>query len=495
MHSPFKKPKSNDLPGKIKELIQSLSNEEDRKLFTNIYNKVTKKTHNHGSPKKNGDGTITKCIDSFKKGADPNILIQLEKLLREQEEYQKYYNYYTEKFLPALETEVMKLEVEPSVFNNEREQSQGSPTRRGKILEIISGITKRSNNKDHPSSTIQNQNGRRNNQIDRQDNATRLFKNKSFSSEVAIAASSGSSALERDSLAKGVSGKGTPGTYKILRSSGHNSASAFPTLEQSQLNGSFSQSCEDLENEDPSTTADAVEMPSDANTSKLSGGNDSDSGIDSPRKSEESSRSPVSSRRSSISSTEENNNSQKEDTGNQMQPEQTAEEEPQVQESGNSSDQRDQVKNGVSPGVVQVADTEIQREKNMNPDGQATQMTGSQAKDSMQPEEKKDRKNATTPVQKLPVNEKKDEDIPLKQPNNRNFHVVLVAGCALSTIGCIVAGVMTSGLVGAGLLAMAAVFAIAAVAELHSNFLSSKLTSISVEPHVNDKELTACSHL
>lgn len=82
-----------------------------------------------------------------------------------------------------------------------------------------------------------------------------------------------------------------------------------------------------------------------------------------------------------------------------------------------------------------------------------------------------------------------------KQPNNRNLHVALVAGCALSTIGCIVAGAMTSGLVGAGLLAMAAVFAIAAVAELHSNFLSSKLTSISVEPHVNDKELTACSHL
>ncbi|MGL9779113.1 MAG: hypothetical protein ACR5K5_02480, partial [Wolbachia sp.] len=73
----------------------------------------------------------------------------------------------------------------------------------------------------------------------------------------------------------------------------------------------------------------------------------------------------------------------------------------------------------------------------------------------------------------------------------RNLHVALVAGCALSTIGCIVAGAMTSGLVGAGLLAMAAVFAIAAVAELHSNFLSSKLTSINVSPLVNDKELTA----
>lgn len=39
----LKKSRSNDLPYKIEELIQSLSNEEDRKLFTNIYKKVTKK--------------------------------------------------------------------------------------------------------------------------------------------------------------------------------------------------------------------------------------------------------------------------------------------------------------------------------------------------------------------------------------------------------------------------------------------------------------------
>ncbi|WP_410542202.1 hypothetical protein [Wolbachia endosymbiont of Tetranychus urticae] len=53
----------------------------------------------------------------FNKGADPNVLIQLEKLLREQEKYQKYYNYYTEKFLPALEKEVMGSEVGLPVFN------------------------------------------------------------------------------------------------------------------------------------------------------------------------------------------------------------------------------------------------------------------------------------------------------------------------------------------------------------------------------------------
>lgn len=424
------------------------------------------------------DETLNKCIELFSNHASSNILTDLEEKLKEDE---KHHDNYIKNFLPELKKKVM--------------QSQLDQAKKTKIEKVIRELitldaVSKSSDKDHPSSTIQNQNGRRNNQINK--NAVGLLKNKSFSNEVAIAESSGSSPLERDSLAKGVSGKGTPGKYNILRDSIRYDASLPPTLEQSQLNGSFSQSCEDLENEDPSTTADAAEMPSDANTSKLSGGNDSDSGIDSPRKSEESSRSPVSSRRSSISSTEENNNSQKGDTGNQIQQEQDALEEPQVQESGNSSDQRDQVKNGVSPGVIQVADTEIQREKNMNPDGQATQMTGSQAKDSMQPEEKRDRKNAITIVQKFPLNKKKGEDTPPeKQPNNRNLHVALVAGCALSTIGCIVAGAMTSGLVGAGLLAMAAVFAIAAVAELHSNFLSSKLTSISVEPHVNDKGLTA----
>jgi len=150
----------------------------------------------------------------------------------------------------------------------------------------------------------------------------------------------------------------------------------------------------------------------------------------------------------------------------------------------------DQVENGISPGVIQVADTGIQREKNTDSSGQATQVKGGQTKDSMQPEEKKDKKNTTTTVQKSPANKNNSEDTPpKKQPNNRNLHVALVAGCALSTIGCIVAGAMTSGLVGAGLLAMAAVFAIAAVAELHSNFLSSKLTSINVSPLVDDKSL------
>ncbi|WP_265036373.1 hypothetical protein [Wolbachia endosymbiont (group A) of Anomoia purmunda] len=376
MLSPLKNPKNNE-----KGINQS--------LHEIIYKKVTKENHKYASPQK-GDGTIKKCIELFEKDADPKVLIRLEESLKEQE---KYYNYYTKKFLLVLETEVMKLEVELSVSNNEREQLQRSPTRRGKILEIISGIIKRSSNKDSK-------------------------------------------------------------------------------IEEQPINS--------IKEEIPVSSTGMTENNVESPTKEEVCASNSDSGVSSRKPSEESLESPISSRRSSVSSilssAGENNDPQKEDTGNQMQPEQTAEEEPQV-----------------SSQCVTLGSRE---KESMDPNSQTTQMTGSQAKDSMQPEEKRDRKNAITIVQKFPLNKKKGEDTPpTKQPNNRNLHVALVAGCALSTIGCIVAGAMTSGLIGAGLLAMAVVFAIAAVAELHSNFLSSKLTSINVSCPVDDKELTACSHL
>ncbi|WP_265015075.1 hypothetical protein [Wolbachia endosymbiont (group B) of Camptogramma bilineatum] len=175
----------------------------------------------------------------FNKGADPNILIKLEKLLREQE---KYYNYYTEKFLPELEKEVMGSEVGLPVFKNEIEQSQGSPTRRGKTLKIISEITKKSNNKDHSSITIQNQKSLRSNQANRQNNTMELFNKQILSGEVEIPKNSGINPLEKDSLAKGVSGKGTPGIYNSLRSSGRYDASTILTSKQSQARKKITQS-------------------------------------------------------------------------------------------------------------------------------------------------------------------------------------------------------------------------------------------------------------
>ncbi|WP_264330953.1 DUF350 domain-containing protein [Wolbachia endosymbiont (group B) of Erebia ligea] len=453
-----KKSRSNDLPCKIKELIQSLSNEEDRKLFTNIYKKVTKKTHNHENLKK-GDGTIAKCIELFNKEADPNILIKLAKLLREKEEYQKYYNYYTEKFLPALEKEVMGSEVGLPVFKNEIEQSQGSPTRRGKILGIISKLTNKSSNKNHSSSVIQNQK-------DRQGNAMELFNKQSLSGEVEIPKNSGINPLEKDSLAKGVSGTGISGTYNKFGSSIHCGDLTTPTSKQSQAKKEIPQlqlnsqsdlsiDSKDLKNEKPNITVNAVEVPSGANTSKLSS-SDLDSGINSSSLASSSRRNSLTSV-TSISSeesvhlklnpAEEDNSLQLEDEEKTKlaHPNKTRPKGP----SGRISPSKHYKKTEEGPHCV-------------------ISVTGSKVKDTMQSN-----------------NYENNSKI-----KNKNLHVALVTSSALLAIGCIVAGAMTSGLVGAGLFVVAAVFATAAAAELCSNFLSSKLTSISVSPLVDNKELT-----
>lgn len=385
----------------------------NQQLRDTIYKKVTKKTHSNQSPKKNGDGTIAKCIELFNKGADPNVLIQLEKSLREQEKYQKYYNYYTEKFLPALEVEITNSKKLTTAKRTEIEKI---------IMELITldVVSKSSSVSSIPSAVKENiedqmQLGHIEEQNNIQETPLNIAEKKSGDNKILSNLGITEEILEKDS--------------KVVE-----------------------------------------EIKEHKQTSELSNDNDSDSRIDSPRKSEESLELPV---RSSISSTEEDSNPQKAETENKVLLEQTTEKKP-------------------AQVSYQCVTLVSKKKENMDPSGQATQRTGSQPVKS---EEQKDKKNTITTMQKPPVNEKKGEDTPLKQPNNRNLHVALVAGCALSTIGCIVAGAMTSGLVGAGLLAMAAVFAIAAVAELHSNFLSSKLTSINVEPLVDDKKLTACSHL
>ncbi|MGX9891778.1 DUF350 domain-containing protein [Wolbachia endosymbiont of Protocalliphora sialia] len=447
------------------------SNEVDinQKLYDTIYKKVTKKTHSNQSPKKDGDGTIKKCIELFNNGADPNVLIQLEKLLRKQEEYQKYYNYYTEKFLPALKKKVIESGelMKPSVLNNEEKSSQRSPTIKGKTLKIISEITKKSNNKDHSSSTIQNQKSLRSNQANRQNNTMELFNKQSLSGEVEIPKNSGINPLEKDSLAKGVSGKGTPGKYNTLRNSGYYGASAHPTSKQSQARKEIAQSqlnsqsdlsidSKDLKNEKPNITVNAVEVPSGANTSKLSSSSDLDSGINlsglasSSRRSSLTSVTSISSEESvhlKLNPAEEDNGLQLEDEGKTKlaHPNKTRPKGP----SGRRSPSKyyKKIEEGLAPHCV-------------------ISVTGSKVKDTMQSNNYEN------------------------NSKNKNLHVALVTSSALLAIGCIVAGAMTSGLVGAGLFVVAAVFATATAAELCSNFLSSKLTSISVSPLVDNKELT-----
>ncbi|WP_395461455.1 hypothetical protein [Wolbachia endosymbiont (group A) of Therophilus tumidulus] len=399
-----------------------LSSKKDinQQLHDTIYKKVTKKTHNHKSPKKNGDGTIKKCIELFKEGASPEVLTELEKSLREQlekspekqEEYQKHYKYYIENFLPALKDEVIKSEelAVPTVFNNEREQSQRPQTIRGKIVKTILDITNRSSSVSSiPNAVEENiEDQMQLKHIEEQNNTQETPLN----------------VAEKKS-----------GDNKILS----NSDVAEEVFEK------YSKVVKEIEEK---------------KTSKLSSGNDSDSGINSPGLSEKNSISPINSRKNSLTSiastsSEESLNSTlssvEEDNG--LQPE--GGEKTELLESNLESPKENETQ--VQP--EQTVKKEPKMQENENSDGQAN------------PDQVK-------------------KDILLKnQPNNRNLHVALVAGCALSTIGCIVAGAMTSGLIGAGLLAMVAVLAIAAVAELHSNFLSSKLTSINVSPLVDDKSL------
>ncbi|WP_425383905.1 DUF350 domain-containing protein [Wolbachia endosymbiont (group B) of Anania hortulata] len=442
------------------------SEDINQQLYNAIYKKVTKKTHNHGNLKK-GDGTIAKCIELFNKGADPNVLIELEKSLRKQEEY---YKYYIDNFLPALKTKVIESEelMKSSVLNNEEKSSQRSPTRRGKILEIIleiTGITNKSSDKDHSSSTIQNQKSLRSNQANRQNNTMELFNKKSLSGEVEIPKNSGINPLEKDSLAKGVSGKGTPGKYNTLRNSGYYGASAHPTSKQSQARKEIAQSqlnsqsdlsidSKDLKNEKPNITVNAVEVPSGANTSKLSSSSDLDSGINSSslasssRRNSLTSVTSISSEKSvhlKLNPAEKDNSLQLEDEGKTKlaHPNKTRPKGP----SGRISPSKHYKKTEEGPHCV-------------------ISVTGSKVKDTMQSNNYEN------------------------NSKNKNLHVALVTSSALLAIGCIVAGAMTSGLVGAGLFVVAAVFATAAAAELCSNFLSSKLTSISVSPLVDNKELT-----
>lgn len=456
----------SQISDKRKEKTGNPSALKTKELHEIIHKKVTKK-HTYTSPQE-GDGTIKRCIELLNKGADPNVLIELKKSLRKQE---KYYNYYIEKFLPALEKEVIESErlMKSSVLNNEEKSSQRSPTIKGKTLKIISEITKKSNNKDHSSSTIQNQKSLRSNQANRQNNTIELFNKQSLSGEVEIPKNSGINPLEKDSLAKGVSGKGTPGIYHPLRSSGYHSASTFLTSKQSQERKEIAQSqlnsqsdlsidSKDLKNEKPNITVNAVEVPSGTNTSKLSSGNDSDSGINSSGLASSSRRSSLTSV-TSISSeesvhlklnpAEEDNGLQLEDEGKTKlaHPNKTRPKGP----SGRRSPSKyyKKTEEGLAPHCV-------------------ISVTGSKVKDTMQSN-----------------NYENNSKI-----KNKNLHVALVAGCALLAIRCIVAGAMTSGLVGAGLFVLASVFATAAAAELCSNFLSSKLTSISVSSLVDNKELT-----
>ncbi|MGL9717630.1 MAG: ankyrin repeat domain-containing protein [Wolbachia sp.] len=78
--------------------------EKDEQLYSVIERKVKKEKHKREQPK-GRDGTIKKCTRLFKEGASPEVLTRLEESLREQE---KYYRYYVQCFLPALDKKIKR---------------------------------------------------------------------------------------------------------------------------------------------------------------------------------------------------------------------------------------------------------------------------------------------------------------------------------------------------------------------------------------------------
>ncbi|MDR3132090.1 MAG: hypothetical protein LBU02_03290 [Rickettsiales bacterium] len=124
----------------------------------------------------------------------------------------------------------------------------------------------------------------------------------------------------------------------------------------------------------------------------------------------------------------------------------------------------------------QDPEEEPKKQGNENPDGQA---------DPTQP--RKEKEEAILSEQETSNNENNSEYIPPeKQPNNRNFRIALAKGCALSAIGCLIAGVVTLGMVGAGLLVMSVVLAVAAAVTRYLTPPSSELTSTDLSPLIDD---------
>ncbi|MGL9689243.1 MAG: hypothetical protein ACR5K6_05975 [Wolbachia sp.] len=99
---------------------------------------------------------------------------------------------------------------------------------------------------------------------------------------------------------------------------------------------------------------------------------------------------------------------------------------------------------------------------------------------------KKETKQPKQPAKEEPKKQENENSEPTKQPNNRNFRIALATGCALSAIGCFIARVVTLGMVGAGLLVMSVVLAIAAAVTRYLTPPSSELTSTNLSPLIDE---------
>ncbi|WP_395463450.1 hypothetical protein [Wolbachia endosymbiont of Cantharis cryptica] len=368
--------------------------------------------------------TAKKCKQLFKQGASPEVLTQLEETLKARQDEQTLakhinpskqenspktsyelkeslkkqredYKYYIQDFLPALLKEI--------IYSKKLDEEKAL-----NIVRIILGIIGKSSDKNHLLAELKNEINQ----------PARLNLTKRMKIEKIIMESITSDAVHNSS------------NYDAL----------VPLVD-----GLQALTAKNMNTLEPGTNAYG-----------LSNGGGSDSGMSSCELSATSTSSEKS-LNSILNPAEEDNDPQKEDTGNQMQPEQTAEEEPQV-----------------SSQCVTLGSRE---KESMDPNSQTTQMTGSQAKDSMQSKEKEEK--AVSSKQ-----EASKDILSKKQPNNRGLYKGFTVGCTLLAVGCVVAGAMTSGL---GLFAMAVVFAIAAAVTWHLT-PSSELTSTNSSPLVDSKQ-------
>ncbi|MFP3036096.1 MAG: hypothetical protein ACEY3A_03775 [Wolbachia sp.] len=106
--------------------------EKDEQLSGAIERKVTKEKHKRERPI-GRDGTIKECKRLLKEGASPTVLTKLEKSLRGQE---KYHRYYVQCFLPVLKRKISK---------------KLDPIKREEIEKVISNIIGESVNHNHYS--------------------------------------------------------------------------------------------------------------------------------------------------------------------------------------------------------------------------------------------------------------------------------------------------------------------------------------------------------
>ncbi|WP_250778165.1 ankyrin repeat domain-containing protein [Wolbachia pipientis] len=118
-----------------KHIDKNDKQEQDKKneqLYGAIERKVTKEKHKRERPR-GRDGTIKECKKLFKEGASPEVLTELEKSLRGQKEYHRYY---VQCFLPALKRKISK---------------ELDPLEKEKIEQVIFEVTRKSSNQNHYS--------------------------------------------------------------------------------------------------------------------------------------------------------------------------------------------------------------------------------------------------------------------------------------------------------------------------------------------------------